>query len=209
MTTIDSMYDYYDLRAPEYDDWLLGTGLYADLDRPGWHEEVWELERVIANLPPLSTLDVACGTGFLTRFLRGRVAGLDQSQRMLDIAAMRVPGGSFTVGDGLNLPYGDKSFDRVVTGHFYGHLNEEERTRFLAEAQRVASELVIIDAALHEGVQPEEQQERRLQDGSLHQVYKRYFEPGALADELGGGETLHAGTWFVVVRASLPQDGSL
>lgn len=205
MTTIDSMYDYYDLRAPEYDDWLLGTGLYADLDRPGWHEEVWELERVIANLPAVSTLDVACGTGFLTRFLRGTVAGLDQSQRMLDIATMRVPGGVFTAGDGLNLPYDANTFDRVMTGHFYGHLNEGERTRFLAEARRVSSELVVIDAALRDGVQPEEQQERRLKDGSRHQVYKRYFDPDGLIEELGGGETLHAGRWFVVVRTTFAE----
>lgn len=201
MFTINDMKTYYDQRAPEYDDWLLGTGLYAELDRPGWHEEVWELERVIAELPPARTLDVACGTGFLTRFLRGHVTGLDQSERMLEIASWRIPDGGVVVGDGLALPFSDNSFDRVMTGHFYGHLNREERERFLAEARRVAGELVIIDAALRDGVEAEEMQERKLKDGSRHQVYKRYFEPAALAEELGGGETLHAGTWFVVVRS--------
>lgn len=202
MFTIDDMKTYYDQRAPEYDDWLLSTGLYAAIDRPNWHEEVWDLERVIAELPPVRTLDVACGTGFLTRFLRGRVTGLDQSARMLEIASCRVPGGEMVVGDGLALPFPDGAFDRVVTSHFYGHLNLEERERFLAEARRVAGELVVIDAALREGVEPEEMQERRLKDGSRHQVYKRYFDPEALGAELGGGETLHAGTWFVVVRSS-------
>lgn len=205
MFTINDMKTYYDQRAPEYDDWLLGTGLYAELDRPGWHEEVWELERVIAELPPARTLDVACGTGFLTRFLRGHVTGLDQSERMLEIASWRIPDGGVVVGDGLALPFSDNSFDRVITGHFYGHLNREERERFLAEARRVAGELVIIDAALRDGVEAEEMQERKLKDGSRHQVYKRYFEPAALAEELGGGETLHAGTWFVVVRS--PRQG--
>lgn len=205
MFTINDMKTYYDQRAPEYDDWLLGTGLYAELDRPGWHEEVWELERVIAELPPARTLDVACGTGFLTRFLRGHVTGLDQSERMLEIASWRIPDGGVVVGDGLALPFPDDSFDRIVTGHFYGHLNREERERFLAEARRVAGELVIIDAALRDGVEAEEMQERKLKDGSRHQVYKRYFEPAALAEELGGGETLHAGTWFVVVRS--PRQG--
>jgi hypothetical protein len=32
-------------------------------------------------------------------------------------------------------------------------------------------------------------------------VYKRYFEPGSLADELGGGRTLFTGRWFVAVQA--------
>ena len=45
-----------------------------------------------------------------------------------------------------------------------------------------------------------EWQERILNDGSRWQVYKRYFEPDALADELGGGRTLFAGRWFVAVR---------
>jgi hypothetical protein len=31
-------------------------------------------------------------------------------------------------------------------------------------------------------------------------VYKRVFDPDALAAELDG-EVLHAGTWFVLVRA--------
>lgn len=204
MSPIDDMKAYYDQRAPEYDDWLLGTGLYTIKHRPGWHEEVWEVERVIANLAPVTTLDVACGTGFLTRFLRGNVFGLDQSERMLGIASLRVPGGTFTVGDALDLPYDDGAFGRVLTGHFYGHLNATERQRFLAEARRVASELVVIDAALRDGVDAEEQQERILNDGSRHQVYKRYFDPPTLAEELGSGETLFAGTWFTVVRSTHP-----
>ncbi len=44
-------------------------------------------------------------------------------------------------------------------------------------------------------------QERILDDGSRWTVYKRFFDPDELADELGGGETLFAGRWFVVVRA--------
>ena len=42
-------------------------------------------------------------------------------------------------------------------------------------------------------------EERCLNDGSRWQVFKRFFDPGALADELAG-EPLHAGRWFVVVR---------
>lgn len=208
MSPIDDMKSYYDRRAPEYDEWFLGTGLHSAKHRPGWNDELWEVQCVIANLPPVDNLDVACGTGFLTRFLRGRVTGLDQSQRMIDIATMRVPGGTFVVGDGLALPFGDKAFGRVLTGHFYGHLNPDERARFLAEARRVAHEMVIIDAALRDEVEPEEDQERVLNDGSRHQVYKRYFDPDALAKELGGGTTLFAGKWFVVVTSAATQHDS-
>jgi demethylmenaquinone methyltransferase/2-methoxy-6-polyprenyl-1,4-benzoquinol methylase len=65
----------------------------------------------------------------------------------------------------------------------------------------VAPELVVVDSALREDVEPEEQQERVLNDGSRWEVYKRYFEPAALARELGSGQTLFAGRWFVAVRS--------
>jgi ubiquinone/menaquinone biosynthesis C-methylase UbiE len=200
----DAARAYYERRAPEYDDWWLGTGRFAQRDRPGWPEEVAVLERLLAGLAPARTLDVACGTGFLTRHLRGLVVGLDQSAAMLAIAQARLPDGVAIRGDALALPFADGAFDRLVTGHFYGHLEGDDRTTFLAEARRVARELIVVDSALRDGVQAEERQERILNDGSRHEVYKRFLTPEALAAELGGGETLHAGTWFVVVRAPAP-----
>lgn len=120
---------------------------------------------------------------------------------MLEEARSRVPGADFVQGDALSLPFGDGAFDRVFSGHFYGHLDYRQREQFLAEARRVAPELVVVDSALRPDVEPEEQQERVLNDGSRWEVYKRYFEPDALASELGGGEALFAGRWFVAVRS--------
>jgi ubiquinone/menaquinone biosynthesis C-methylase UbiE len=192
---------YYDRRAPEYDDWWRGSGLHADRDRPGWNDEVDALCGAIASLEPARTLDVACGTGFLTRHLRGDVVGLDQSESMLEEARRHAPNATFVRGDALSLPFDDGAFERVFTGHFYGHLDDEQRTRFLEEARRVAPELVVVDSALRDDVEPEEHQERVLNDGSRWKVYKRYFEPAALARELGSGETVFAGRWFVAVRS--------
>ena len=192
---------YYDRRAPEYDEWYRGIGQYAERDRPGWHDEVDALAGALAALPSARTLDVACGTGFLTRHLPGEVVGLDQSESMLDEARRQAPKAEFVRGDALDLPFEDGSFGRVFTGHFYGHLERADRERFLTEARRLAPELVIVDSALREDVEPVERQERILNDGSRWEVYKRYFEPDALAEELGGGETLHAGRWFVAVRS--------
>jgi ubiquinone/menaquinone biosynthesis C-methylase UbiE len=192
---------YYDRRAPEYDDWYLGLGLFAGRERPGWDEELRTLELTIAGLPPIRTLDAACGTGFLTRHLRGEVTGLDQSERMIEIARTRVPEGYFVRADALALPFRECSFERVFTAHFYGHLRKKERQTFLGEARRVADELVVVDAALRPDKELEEIQERVLSDGSRHEVYKRYFDPSDLAEELGGGRVLLAGRWFVMVAA--------
>ena len=192
---------YYDRRAAEYDDWWLGTGLFADRDRPGWVGEVEALTAALEALRPARTLDVACGTGFLTRHLPGAVVGLDQSPRMLAVAAARLPQAELVRGDALALPFPDGAFERVFTGHFYGHLEPAERGRFLREARRVAPELVVADSALRSEVEPETVQERVLNDGSRWSVLKRYFSGPDLAAELGGGRVLHDGRWFVAVAA--------
>jgi len=193
--------NYYERRAPEYDDWWLGHGLFAERDRPGWEREVDALTAALAALPPARTLDVACGTGFLTRHLPGEVVGLDQSASMLEEARRAAPHASYVQGEGLELPFADGAFERVFTSHFYGHLEQDERARFLGEARRVASELVVVDASSEHSPVDEEWQERILNDGSRWEVYKRYFTAAGLAEELGGGETLFTGRWFVAVRS--------
>ncbi len=195
------MREYYDTRAPEYDEWYLGIGRFADRVRPDWDAAVAELEARLGELPPAATLDVACGTAFLTRHLRGEITGLDQSERMITIARERVPAGTFVVGDALALPFADGAFARLFTGHFYGHLDGEDRERFLAEARRVADELIIVDSATRPDHAGEERQERILNDGSRHEAYKRYFDGPALADEIGGGSVLLDNDWFVMVSS--------
>src|SRR5262249_54397388 len=155
------------------------------------------LADVVSSLQPGRTLDVACGTGFLTRHLRGEVVALDQSEAMLDEASRKAPQATFLQADALALPVPNGSFDRVFTAHFYGHLDEPERERFVDEAGRVAPELVVVDSSRESSDDDEAHQERVLNDGSRWLVYKRWFRPEALAAELGGGETLFAGRWFV------------
>jgi ubiquinone/menaquinone biosynthesis C-methylase UbiE len=192
---------YYEARAREYDDWYLGVNLYADRVRPGWEDELGTLRRTLEALPPARTLDVACGTGFLTRHLPGDVVGLDQSETMIEVAREQVSNAEFVVGDALSLPFKDASFDRVFTGHFYGHLENPEREAFLVEARRVASELVVVDSAINDETPAERIDQRVLTDGSRWEVYKRWFAGAGLAEELGGGDVLHEGRYFVAVRA--------
>jgi ubiquinone/menaquinone biosynthesis C-methylase UbiE len=195
---------YYDRRAAEYDDWWLGTGLFAERERPGWSQELARLVELVAGLEPARVLDVACGTGSLTRHLRGDVVALDQSARMVDIAAARMPAARVVEGDAVPLPFADGEFDRVFTSHFYGHLLPRERKAFVREARRVGRRLVVADAALRPDVDAELWQERVLNDGSRHRVFKRFFAGPELAEELGGGAVLHEGDWFVVVAS--PRD---
>ena len=198
MPTLRVVKEYYDLRAPYYDDWWVG----AARDRPGWPEELAQALAAVASLPSARTLDVACGTGYVTERLTGEVVGLDQSATMLDEARRRLPDREFVQGDALSLPFPDGAFERIFTSYFYCHLVEDERVRFLAEARRVAPELVVLGSRPGDDDEARERWEQRpLKDGSTWPVFKRVFDPDALAAELGG-DVLHAGRWFVVVRTA-------
>jgi demethylmenaquinone methyltransferase/2-methoxy-6-polyprenyl-1,4-benzoquinol methylase len=195
------MEPYYERRAAEYDDWYLGTGLFADRERPGWAAELLAVEELISSFPPVRTLDVACGTGFITRHVPGRVVATDASAAMLAESRARHDH-PLVRADAFALPFRDDSFDRVFAGHFYGHLHPEQRARFVAESRRIAPTLVVFDAMLHGDVEPEQIQERILNDGSSHHVFKRYFTASQLSSELGDGRVLFEGRWFVMVSSN-------
>ena len=132
-----------------------------------------------------------------------RVVGLDLHETTCNLARAATrhePAIQIVRGDALDPPFAPGSFERVHAGHFYGHLVPEQRATFLAAAARLAGELVITDSALRPDGEPEAWQERRLNDGSRHRVYKRWFTAAGLAEELGGGEIVHDGPWFVAVR---------
>ena len=182
---------YYDQRAAEYDEtsWL-AHGVET--------EEATQLGTALAALPPAKILDVAIGTGYISRYLRGDVVGLDASAGMLQQARRRLPNANFMLSDALKIPFADQSFDRVFTAHFYGHLEPSERTGFLDEAFRVAPELVIVDSLAESPW--EGWQERPLVDGGEVRIWKRYFGEQELAGEVGG-EVFFAGSTFVGVRS--------
>ena len=188
------MKEYYERRAPEYD-----ASSY-ELMREG--EEAADLERLeayIAAIPPSRMLDIACGTGWLTRLLRGTVVGLDQSEAMLRIAAERVPDARFVQVSVPPLPFEDGSFDLALAAHIYCHLEaQKEREEFVAEALRVAPRLVVIAQAWQPGLPEDTWEERPLRDGSVHHVFKRYFTPERLAGELGGEVELDTSSFIAV-----------
>lgn len=102
-------------------------------------------------------LDLGCGTGTMTRWLRNdwpdaRVIGLDADARALDIAQTRRPEGGCKIeyqqADAQALPLEDKSVDLVVSSLFFHHLKDDEKEKVLAEVFRVmrpGSQLLVAD----------------------------------------------------------------
>jgi len=126
---------------------------------------------------------------------------------MLAVARGKIPAAQLVRAAVPPLPFGDATFDRLVTSHFYGHLVAAEGMAFLAEARRVAPELVVVDSAAYLGVRPDGWRERVLRDGSRYTIYKRHFTAEQLLAELGGdGAVLFAGgsLWPFVPLAARP-----
>ncbi|MET0939281.1 MAG: class I SAM-dependent methyltransferase [Gaiellaceae bacterium] len=197
----DQMRAHFDQSAAEYDDGWLGTGSFSERERPGWSAEAEQLIGVVRALPPARVLDVACGTGFLTQHLRGELVALDQSARMVEIAAARMPHARVLQGDVAPLPFGDGEFDRVFTSHFLHHLSPNERAAFIADARRVGRELVVVEDVRRADAPAEEWYERLLGGGSRHRMHRHSFTAAELISELGTGQVLHEGRWFVVVAS--------
>ena len=83
-------------------------------------------------------LDVGCGPGSvlvqLTRAFDVEGVGVDASSTMIDVARRDAPEIEFHVGRAEHLPFGDATFDAVVTRMVVHHL---DRPRAFAEMRRV------------------------------------------------------------------------
>jgi demethylmenaquinone methyltransferase/2-methoxy-6-polyprenyl-1,4-benzoquinol methylase len=132
------------------------------------------------------------------------VTCVDFSPDMLLLARRRLPTASFVRAEVPPLPFSNRSFQRVFTGHFYGHLEKEARLFLLDEVRRVGTEeLIVVDSAVQPGYPAELWEERTLEDGSRFVIWKRHFTPDGLAREVGADRVLFAGSTFVAVAAWL------
>jgi demethylmenaquinone methyltransferase / 2-methoxy-6-polyprenyl-1,4-benzoquinol methylase len=121
----------FDGIAPIYD--LMNDAMTAGLHRR-WRRlaaraVVWPGERV---------LDACCGTGDLALAARAEgasVTGVDFSERMLERARRKAHDITWVLGDMLELPFEDATFDAATVG--FGVRNVEHLGRGLRELRRV------------------------------------------------------------------------
>jgi len=91
--------------------------------------------------PGQRVLDVACGTGVVSRVAlarvgsAGAVTGLDPNRGMLAVAERRAPAVRWTHGAAEQLPFPDAAFDAVVSQ--FGLMFFRDRKRAIAEMLRV------------------------------------------------------------------------
>ena len=126
--------------------WL--TGLYDAVIRWTMREDLFKLCLVlqVGMQPGHRVLDLGCGTATLTILLKQRqpqstVVGLDGDPVVLARAREKAAEAgvdiSFDEGMAYQLPYPDRSFDRVVASLLLHHLTLDNKRRALRETFRV------------------------------------------------------------------------
>ncbi len=96
--------------------WIASVG-----ERGDWAREHILDPAMLARIEPQHFrrgLDVGCGEGRFCRMLKARgvsVVGIDQCHTLLDAAMRRDPSGEYHLARAEQLPFGDGSFDLVVS----------------------------------------------------------------------------------------------
>ena len=98
-----------------------------------------DLTRRVADLGPQQVLELAAGTGVvtreLTRVLDAEIVATDLSDAMLEVGRANAPHATWRQADALDLPFDDASFDVVVCE--FGVMFFPDRPRAFREARRV------------------------------------------------------------------------
>lgn len=82
-------------------------------------------------------LDIGCGTGeFSVFFNPGDYIGVDIEEKYINYAKNNFKG-KFLVADAGSLPFGDKSFDKILINSILHHINNKDCLRIFREARRV------------------------------------------------------------------------
>jgi ubiquinone/menaquinone biosynthesis C-methylase UbiE len=121
---------------PEFYDRLLVPLIFEPYAR--------DLAERVAKLGPQSVLEIAAGTGVVTRAMASRLppgtryVATDLNPPMLDYAKSKQPDGGqieWRQADALNLPFEDRTFDIVVCQ--FGAMFFPDKVRAYSEARRV------------------------------------------------------------------------
>jgi ubiquinone/menaquinone biosynthesis C-methylase UbiE len=194
-----ALVEYYSARAAEYEK------VYA---KPERQEDLRALHEIVPSLlKGRRVLEIACGTGYWTRYIAKEarsITGCDLSPDVLQLARARQPvdyPATFVAGDAFALELVPGAFDGAFIGFWWSHVRIQDLPRFLRGVRArlpAGSRVVILDNRfVEESNSPSARrddegntyQERRLEDGTTHEVLKNFPTPDEVATAItaGGG----------------------
>lgn len=218
------MLAYYDERASEYEEaYTLGTGTSSIRDPGVFTSEARILSAIVRERISGRMIDIACGTGFWLPAYEGacsHITLLDQSGKMLDECRKKVEALGLAErcvllqGDVLEHRFPTASYDCALVGFLFSHLTQAEEARMFAALKTMlapSGRFLILESAWS----PERasvnvkdaRQERRLNDGTTFEIYKRYFDRGDVLEWQRRYEVAlefeHFGAAFVAVSGQV------
>ncbi|MFZ3385873.1 MAG: class I SAM-dependent methyltransferase [Candidatus Hydromicrobium sp.] len=184
------MMDYYDERAGEYDEIYIGKGP-ASLKKDSYFKDVEEVSKLLTGFGKGKIIDIGCGTGFWFPKYAKRYSDftfLDQSKKMLEECKKRVESlgylnkSKFVQMNALDLVL-DTKFDSAIIGFLLSHFTDKQERRFFSLLKGILSDngtFLVLDSTWTDERKKvrtkEEIQERKLNDGRLFKIYKKYFD---------------------------------
>jgi 2-polyprenyl-3-methyl-5-hydroxy-6-metoxy-1,4-benzoquinol methylase len=187
---MDQLADYYAKRAAEYE------RIYA---KPERQADLAALRARIGKIFANKTvLELACGTGYWTEVIAGRaqqVTALDANDEVLKIArTKRYPAGrvEFLNDNCYQLPDLERKHDALFAGFWWSHVPLEKLDGFLKDVSskiKPGALIAFLDNRYVEGSSTpvartdaagNTYQQRKLDDGSTHEVLKNFPDEGEL-----------------------------
>jgi len=202
---VDEQIAYYRARAPWYDDWWNRRGQHEvdDDTRERWHHDVDELladlDDWLGTVRPTRVVELAAGTGNLTRQLAPRVervVAIDSSPEVFAINAEKIRSANtatsveYVVADIFDWRPSE-TFDAAVFGFWISHVPASRWDRFwttVHDALVPGGHVWFCDNARPEvGIDhTSDVHERGLPDGRTFRLVKRFYEPEELQRDLEG-----------------------
>lgn len=191
--------DYYDARAPEYDDWFYRRGRYdwGDEANRQWADDAAEMRRHLLDREAVdATLELAAGTGIWTRELlrfSQTVTALDGSPEMIRIHRAKLQSDR-VINRQVDLfqweP--DGQFDFVAAFFWLSHVPTDRLVDFLGKIRRALRPEGVFffgDSRLarksraknHEAPEVDTRtSQRKLADGREYRIVKVFHRPAEL-----------------------------
>jgi ubiquinone/menaquinone biosynthesis C-methylase UbiE len=203
--TLAEQRDYYDARAPEYDEWWLRKGRFDHGDEANarWHAEVAMLHEALDDAGIHGdVLELAPGTGNWTiqlARLASHVTALDASPEMIAINRARLESAglsdrvTFEQVDLFNW-HPDRTYNAVVMGFFLSHVPleiEDALMSAVAAALKPGGRVFFADSKREPTSTAPDQplpaagdqiMTRKLNDGRTFQVIKLYRSVAEMTD---------------------------